>query len=100
MRRKISRKIIGLAFILTLAGAAPAYATVVNVGGGTWNYGVNYNWTNKAVYSQYVHNTSYHSATSICGSAVDKKFANARYWAYSGASCGLFDSTAAYWATY
>lgn len=93
------RKIIGLAFALTLASAPAAMAATANVGGGTWNYGVNYGW-GKDVYSQYVHNSLYHSATSICGSAYGKRFENPWYWADSGASCNMWDSTATYWATY
>jgi len=86
---------------LVIAGvAAPAYATTVNVGGGTWNYGVNYGIINKTTYSQYVHNSLYHSATSICGSNNQKVFANATYWANSSAGCGITSNTAAYWATY
>lgn len=92
--------VVAGALIVMAGTAGPAYATIENVGGGTWNHSVDYGFTTKTVYSSYVHNTKYHSATSICGSGNQKIFANARYWASSHKECGITSSTAAYWATY
>lgn len=95
------RKIIVTAFLLTLAGAAPAYATVVNVGGGTWNYGTSYSFpSTKNVWSHYVHNTKYHSATAIGGTNNVKVYKNAGTWANADTNCNVTQSSAEYWATY
>jgi lactococcin 972 family bacteriocin len=80
---------------------SPTPHTIVNVGGGTWNYGTeNCGLNCKHAWSYYVHNSLYHSATAICGTSTQKIFANATQWAYANATCGWTDSTAAYWATY
>src|SRR5262245_43156634 len=86
------------AMIAGLLGiATPAFATVVNVGGGTWNYGVG---CCKSVWSHYVHPSYLHSATAICGSQNPKIWAGPNQWANSDASCWPWDSTAAYWNIY
>ena len=75
--------------------------TIVNVGGGTWNYGTENCGVNcKHVWSHYVHNSLYHSATTICAAQNRKVFANATFWANSDINCGWLDSAAEYWATY
>lgn len=81
----------------TAGAKTPAPYTTVNVGGGTWNYGTQ---CCKKVYSQYVHPSLYHSATSICSSNVDKVFANATFWAFSSVTCAIWDSSSVYWDTY
>lgn len=81
--------------------AVPAFATVVNVGGGTWNYGTAYVFpTSKRVWSNYVHNSKYHSATSIIGSTQQKRFAPATQWANTSLTGPATAGTATYWATY
>jgi lactococcin 972 family bacteriocin len=75
--------------------------TVVNVGGGTWSYGTYVDgggW--KHCYSQYVHNTKYHSATAIIANGNNKVYANAGYWANADAKAGLAYTCYAYWSTY
>ena len=95
------RAIVSVALFLALAGATPVFATIVNVGGGTWNYGTSYVFpAGKNVWSHYVHNTLYHSATAICSSNNVKVFANATFWANADTSCAAWDSAAEYWATY
>lgn len=90
-----------VALALVFALASPVYATIVNVGGGTWNYGTSYNFpVGKHVWSHYVHNTKYHSATAVCASQNQKIFANATFWANADVDCGAWDSAAEYWATY
>ncbi len=85
----------------TVGAKTPAPYTIVNVGGGTWNYGTENCGVNcKHVWSHYVHNSLYHSATAICASQNVKKFANATFWANADVNCGWFDSAAEYWATY
>ena len=79
----------------------PVPHTVVNVGGGTWNYDTaNCGWNCKHAWSHYVHNSKYHSATTICGSNNVKVFANPTFWANADANCLWLNSSAAYWATY
>ncbi len=94
----------GLAAVIiaaSLATAAPAFATIVNVGGGTWNYGTSYVFpVNKNIWSHYVHNSKYHSATAIGGSNNVKVFANATLWANADTQSGAAESSATYWATY
>ncbi len=86
---------------MSLLPAAPALATVVNVGGGTWNYGSSYSFpSTKNAWSHYVHPTKYHSATSICGSENHKVYNVAGSWANANSQCNVFQSDAAYWATY
>jgi hypothetical protein len=98
---RIRRVIASLAVSLALAGVTPVFATVVNVGGGTWNYGSEYQFpTGKHVWSHYVHPTLRHSGTAICGSSNPKVYANAGTWANADAYCNAWDSTAAYWNTY
>lgn len=90
-----------VAILLALTIAAPAYATVVNVGGGTWNYGHEHEgiW-GKRVWSNYVQPTYYHSSTAICGSQNVKRFANAGIWSNVSYSCNWVDADAWYWAYY
>jgi lactococcin 972 family bacteriocin len=115
-RRTIAPPVaLAVCLVLPLAGAGPAMAsatsasgavslgtgpvpqTIVNVGGGTWDYGVNYGIISKTVYSNYVHPTKVHSATSICGSATDTNIEAPNVWADTTAKCNIFQSTAAYW---
>jgi hypothetical protein len=85
----------------SLAVAEPAFATVVNVGGGTWNYGTSYSFpTTKNVWSHYVHPSLYHSATAICGSNNVKIYNTANNWANADTHCNVSQSSAAYWNTY
>jgi len=86
---------------LLLGAAGPVMATIENVGGGTWNYGTAYQPPfGKKVWSNYVHNSLYHSSTAIGGSQEQKRYAVAHNWSEASVICGAFDSTAAYWATY
>src|SRR5258706_5787395 len=83
----------------TAGAKTPAPYTIVNVGGGTWNYGTeNCGFNCKHVWSHYVHNSLYHSATAICASQNVKVFANATFWANADVNCRWFDSDATYLA--
>jgi hypothetical protein len=95
MRRTIASVVVSLA----LAGITPVFATIVNVGGGTWNYGTAYQFpTGKHVWSHYVHPTNTHSATAICASQNWKVFAGPGIWANSDVYCNTWDSAAEYWS--
>ncbi|GAB7051239.1 lactococcin 972 family bacteriocin [Catenuloplanes indicus] len=75
--------------------------TVTNVGGGTWSYGSVYAIIPpKTCYSDYVHNSLYHSSTSVMGDVVDKVFANATYWSETSIGGGAGYTCYAYWGTY
>jgi lactococcin 972 family bacteriocin len=89
------------ALLLSLSIVAPAYATIVNVGGGTWNYGHELEglW-GKHDWSNYVHPTLYHSSTAICASQNVKHYAVAGTWTDVSIHCNWWDSDAWYWNTY
>lgn len=89
------RKVM-VATLALVALATPAYATVVNVGGGTWNYGT----TMGSTWSHYQHNQVKHWGTAICGSENKKVIKPAGVWANAEAGCGWFDDKAAYWGKY
>ena len=95
------RRPIAAALLLALTLAAPALATIVNVGGGTWNYGTESEaiW-GKHVWSHYVHNSLRHSATAMCASQNVKIFADPTLWANADVHSNAWDSAAEYWATY
>jgi lactococcin 972 family bacteriocin len=90
---------ITLGSVLGVAG--PALATTVNVGGGTWTYGTSYVFPIlKDVYSKYINNMYYHSATAIGGTATQKVYAVAHNWANAGIRCGASETGYTYWANY
>lgn len=91
---------VGAAIALSIGLAAPAFATVVNVGGGTWNYGTSVTGDQKYVWSNYVHPTKYHSSTAIIGSKNVKKFANATVWSNANATDNKSNTGYTYYATY
>lgn len=99
--RRFRRTLAALVFAAGLAGVTPVFATIVNVGGGTWNYGTEYQFpTGKHVWSHYVHPSLYHSATAICASQNKKIYNVAGSWANSDVYCNAWDSAAEYWNTY
>ena len=71
-------------------------ATVVNVGGGTWNYGRSGNHC----WSHYVHPTKRHSATAIMGPDNNKVYRNAGTWANADVVRITISTCSAYWNTY
>lgn len=91
---------VGAALALSIGAAAPAFATVVNVGGGTWNYGTSVTGSSKYVWSNYVHPTKYQSSTAIIGSKNVKKFANATVWSNANATDSSSYTGYTYWSTY
>jgi len=91
---------VGAALALSITAAAPAFATVVNVGGGTWNYGTSVTGSSKYVWSNYVHPTKYHSSTAIIGPQNVKKFADKTKWTYANATDKSSYTGYTYWSTY
>ena len=98
---RMRRNIVIAFLLLTLASATPVLATVVNVGGGTWNYGSSFAFPiGKNVWSHYVHPSYYHSATAIIGPHNVKVYATASNWANADTSGGTWETAYTYWATY
>ena len=80
-------------------GVAPL--TVVNIGGGTWNYGSAIGiWPPKTCWSNYIHNSKYHSSTAIIANSNVKVYANAGSWSNASTWAGAAYTCYAYWATY
>ena len=72
--------------------------TVKNVGGGTWNYGSYLGVTHpKTCYSDYEHNTNYHSSTAIISASQDKEYASATYWSNASTWAGAAYTCYTYW---
>jgi lactococcin 972 family bacteriocin len=83
------------------AGAGLSPYEVVEVGGGTWNYGSQITVVPpKTCWSNYKHNTKYHSSTTIMGDVNSTGYASARLWSESRVTGGLSYSCSAYWNTY
>jgi len=91
------RKILTISAVtaaIVLGAAAPALATTVNIGGGTWNYGTSYVFpVSEGVYSDYYHPSNHHSGTSICAANNVTVHAAAGSWANSSTSCGYGGAT-------
>lgn len=70
-----------------------------NVGGGTWSYGSSraLNGT-KSCWSNYVHPTNTHSATSIIGSDQEKERKTPKLWAKTSTRGGWFETCHTYWS--
>ena len=80
------------------AGAPVAPLAVVNVGGGTWNYGTDYSLSGqKHCFSYYTHPTNRHTATAIIGADNRRVSASAGNWARADAYGGAFNTCYTYW---
>lgn len=74
--------------------------TVVNIGGGTWNYGWSVDSTGtKHCWSHYVHPTKTHSATAILGSQSDKETKSPKIWAKADVYGSIGNTCYTYWST-
>lgn len=73
--------LLATVFLSTGTGAALAALREVQAGGGTWRYGTQ----NGTAHSQYLHNTSCHTATVARRGTSDKDTARAgaRIWAFA-----------------
>ncbi|MHA7220306.1 lactococcin 972 family bacteriocin [Arthrobacter sp. MDT1-48-3] len=84
-------------------GMASTLATTTKVGGGTWTYGRQaVAFPNDKCFSNYVHNSVYHSATTIFGDGNSKRFADPSLYANSSVTKNGFFTTGCrtYWNTY
>lgn len=88
---------------VTKPGTVTTRATTKKVGGGTWTYGrTAVAFPNDKCFSNYVHNSVYHSATTIFGDGNSKKFADPSLYANSSVTKNGFFTTGckSYWNTY
>ncbi|MFD0556549.1 lactococcin 972 family bacteriocin [Stackebrandtia endophytica] len=67
------------------------------VSGGEWCYGTTSAGTKKRCYSNYKHNSRYHSATATMANATSTKYANAGYWAKASVKAGYGHTCHAYY---
>lgn len=92
--------VTGLAAVLMAIGAAaPALATVVNVGGGTWNYGVNNN--GGEVWSNYYHPSLRHRSSVIngYGEYYNSGCVSSGTWSYASLRADPNHTDYSYWST-
>lgn len=83
------------------SGSSVAVLSTVSAGGGTWQYGSYIStWPPKTCYSNYVHNSRYHSSTAVIGASNTKSYANAGYWSNASTWAGAGHTCNAYWNTY
>ncbi|MFE6104046.1 lactococcin 972 family bacteriocin [Streptomyces laurentii] len=94
MRLKRALKIAAVSGALVVAGAAPAMATIVYVGGGTWDYGANAYY----VWSDYYHGSKCHSSTSV-GTSIDSDEASAGSWSRTQVTAALYGNKSYYSTT-
>ncbi|GAA2384708.1 hypothetical protein GCM10010420_03770 [Streptomyces glaucosporus] len=94
MAFKRSLKLAAAAGILVVAGATPALATVVSVGGGTWDYGAG----TANVWSDYYHKDKCHSSTSV-GKYIDSDEAAKGSWSITQAPVKLSGNESYYSTT-
>ncbi|OAH14880.1 lactococcin 972 family bacteriocin [Streptomyces jeddahensis] len=90
---KITRslKLAAAAGVLVVAGATPALATVVSVGGGTWDYGAG----TAIVWSDYYHKDKCHGSTSV-GEWIDSDEAAKGSWSITQADVALYGNESYY----
>ncbi|MGW5052657.1 lactococcin 972 family bacteriocin [Actinokineospora sp. NPDC004072] len=70
------------------SGPAKTVLACENAGGGTWCHGTQPNGGLKECYSNYIHNSNFHSATAVLAGGTDKRYANAGYWASAAVTAG------------
>lgn len=81
-------------------GGVTPFASV-SVGGGTWSYGSgSHSATQKGCYSNYKHNSKYHSSAAIIGNDASTVYAKAGLWSKAYAHNGLLLTCHTYWNTY
>ncbi|AQU68263.1 hypothetical protein BBN63_20640 [Streptomyces niveus] len=73
-------KMAAVSTALVVAGATPALATVINIGGGTWDYGAG----TAVVWSDYYHGSKCHGSTSV-GAYIDSDEEAAGGWSITQA---------------
>ncbi|MFF8998751.1 lactococcin 972 family bacteriocin [Streptomyces achromogenes] len=70
--------------VLVVAGAVPALATTVSVGGGTWDYGAG----TATVWSDYYHPSTCHGSTSV-GKTIQSDTAPSGDWSITQVQAAL-----------
>ncbi|MFE7116210.1 lactococcin 972 family bacteriocin [Streptomyces sp. NPDC057654] len=93
-KNKKSLKIAVAAGVLIVAGAAPALATVKEVGGGTWDYGAG----TSQVWSNYYHPTKCHGSTSV-GKTIQSDTAPKDEWSFTQVEAALYGNETYYKTT-
>ncbi|MCH7230613.1 lactococcin 972 family bacteriocin [Glycomyces sp. L485] len=101
VRRVITATVMAAALLGASAGAASAediggavqeggvsIAACENVGGGTWCHGTQPDGVLKNCYSNYTHNSNYHSSTAAMAGGVSKRFASAGYTSRADVTAG------------
>lgn len=85
MKRKIASVVGSIAFVTIMASASLASATTSSVGGGTWKYGTTGIFGGGEVYSEYLHQSKIHGASTINAKGSIKKHWNVGKgkWAYN-----------------
>ncbi|MEU3183818.1 lactococcin 972 family bacteriocin [Streptomyces sp. NPDC006923] len=92
VRIKRGIKLAIAAGALVVGTAAPALATVVGVGGGTWDYGADATWT----WSDYYHGSKCHGSSVQGKNYYTSGDTAAGAWANAGAPAKL-SGNQAYW---
>lgn len=87
---------------VTKPGVVTPLATTEKVGGGTWTYGrTAAAWPKDKCFSNYVHNSVYHSATVIFNDGTSKRFADPSLYAKASVTKHFTTSGCkAYWGKY
>jgi lactococcin 972 family bacteriocin len=94
MRPKIVARIAAVSGALVVAAATPALATVVSIGGGTWDYGAG----TATVWSDYYHGSKCHGSTSV-GEYIDSDEAAKGSWSITSAPAALYGNETYYRTT-
>lgn len=92
-----------MAAVMTVGGATAAQASpgtgvelngdvsaaaCKSASGGDWCYGTSWDGLLKKCYSNYKHNSRYHSATAAMASQTSTRYAQAGYWAKASVTAG------------
>ncbi|MFF8695942.1 lactococcin 972 family bacteriocin [Streptomyces sp. NPDC015144] len=94
MNFKRVAKVAAVSTALVVAAATPALATVVSIGGGTWDYGAG----TAIVWSDYYHGSKCHGSTSV-GKYIDSDEEAAGGWSLTQAEVALSGNESYYKTT-
>ncbi|REJ06421.1 lactococcin 972 family bacteriocin [Microbacterium bovistercoris] len=84
-----------LALAMAVGSVTAANATTEYVGGGTWQYWVDYGTDTN--YSGYYHGSAYHRASVSNGTGTVREYANAGSWARAMQSAAAWGNKAYWW---
>ncbi|MFJ4271386.1 lactococcin 972 family bacteriocin [Streptomyces coelicoflavus] len=74
--------------------------TVLNIGGGTWSYGNNVEFTNQTCYSNYYHPTVKHGSTVQVSRWEVKDVVSKGQWSYASKTTGSAYTCKTYYSKY